>query len=97
LPLPVREVSAATLLEPCMAYLAQGDSDVLVSRRGTRIFATPAPADPAYPWRPSVDRMAQSAVRQISAIVAMAARGSLGARVDLDQSSGALREGSRSA
>ncbi|MET0337878.1 MAG: CheB methylesterase domain-containing protein, partial [Caulobacter sp.] len=60
--LRVVEVDAPMPLEPGCAYVARGDADMIVSRRGELLIAMPAPADPAHRWHPSVDRLAASAL-----------------------------------
>lgn len=60
--LGVVEVDAPMPLKPGCAYLARGDADMIISRRGDNIVALPAPADPTHRWHPSVDRLAASAL-----------------------------------
>src|SRR5262249_5950378 len=50
-------------LEPGCAYIARGDADVVVSRRGDTVVAAPAPKSAAHFWHPSVDRLVESALR----------------------------------
>ena len=64
--LEVREVDKTTPLLPGHAYIAQGDADVILSRRAERLVALPAPADPDLFWHPSVDRMVSSAMRMVA-------------------------------
>ena len=59
--LEVREVDAAMRLEPGVAYIGRGDADVLVSRRCRELIALPAPALAQARWRPSVERLVDSA------------------------------------
>ncbi|ARE40331.1 Chemotaxis response regulator protein-glutamate methylesterase CheB [Rhodovulum sp. P5] len=66
-PLPVVELSRTTELQPGTAYMAQGDADVQVSRRGGRLVAGPVPADQSWTWTPSVDRMVDSALEVVPA------------------------------
>ena len=63
--LSVREVTETIRLEAGAAYIARGDGDLIVDRRAGRLVAAPTPADPAYPWRPSVDRLVRSAMVQL--------------------------------
>lgn len=65
--LPVIELSRTTELLPGAAYLAQGDADVQVSRRGGHLVAGPVPADGRFVWTPSVDRMVDSALETMPA------------------------------
>jgi two-component system chemotaxis response regulator CheB len=60
--LNVREVAEPTLLEPGFAYIARGDADMIVTRRAGALVALSAPADPAFRWHPSVDRLVDSAL-----------------------------------
>lgn len=65
--LAVKEVSQMTRLEPGHVYIAQGDADMIVSRRGDGLVAMPAPAIDGYLWRPSVDRMVRTAMANVEA------------------------------
>ena len=65
--LTVVEVLKPTLLEPGCAYIGRGDVDLIVSRRPAGLVAMAAPPLPAYPWRPSVDRLVRSAMEQLPA------------------------------
>lgn len=65
--LRVVEVDGPMSLEPGVAYVARGDADMIVSRRGENLVALPAPADPAHRWHPSVDRLAASALACVPA------------------------------
>lgn len=58
----VAEVVRSTPLEAGCAYIARGDNDVTISRRGTDFAAAPADAE-EYPWHPSTDRLVRSAMR----------------------------------
>lgn len=60
--LRVIEVVKPTRLEAGAAYLARGDADMIVTRRDGVLTAMSVPASPAYRWRPSVDRLADSAL-----------------------------------
>jgi two-component system chemotaxis response regulator CheB len=62
-PLSVSEVNRTTPLLPGHAYIARGDADVIVSRRGGGLVAMPAPMSTEHFWHPSVDRMVESALR----------------------------------
>ncbi len=63
--LRVVEVASVTAVEPGHAYLARGDGDVIVSRRGGTTTAVPVPSDPRYLWHPSVERMVRSALEHL--------------------------------
>jgi two-component system chemotaxis response regulator CheB len=58
----VQEVVAPTRLLPGCAYIARGDADATLSRRLNRLTAISTPADPQFPWHPSVNRMVASAM-----------------------------------
>lgn len=64
-PLTVVEVRQPTRLEAGSVYVARGDADMIVSRRGGDLVALGAPADPARRWHPSVDRLVESAMDQL--------------------------------
>ncbi|MCR5874530.1 chemotaxis-specific protein-glutamate methyltransferase CheB [Phenylobacterium sp. J426] len=59
--LDVVEVVRPTPLQPGCVYIGRGDADVIVTRRSSGLFALGAPADPAYRWHPSADRLVDSA------------------------------------
>lgn len=65
--LTVVEVRQPTLLEAGSVYIARGDADMIVSRRAEGLVALSAPADPSRRWHPSVDRLVESAMEQLSA------------------------------
>lgn len=65
--LTVVEVRQPTPLAPGFVYVARGDADMIVSRRGADLVALSAPADPARRWHPSVDRLVESAMDQMPA------------------------------
>ena len=58
----VTEVSQQTPLEPGVVYIAKGDADLVVRKRGLGFFATPVPSSTEYFWHPSVQRMVESAL-----------------------------------
>jgi two-component system, chemotaxis family, protein-glutamate methylesterase/glutaminase len=64
--LTVVEVTGPTLLEANCAYVARGDGDMIVSRRGGKLVAMPAPSND-YPWHPSADRLVRSAMSVVPA------------------------------
>lgn len=61
----VEEVTNSTRLQPGHAYVARGDSDILISRKGADFFAAPATAE-QYPWHPSVHRLVTSALDSVA-------------------------------
>jgi two-component system chemotaxis response regulator CheB len=63
----VEEVSAPTPLKPGIAYIARGDSDMILRRNRDGLVATAAPSDPTHRWHPSVDRLVRSAMAQVPA------------------------------
>lgn len=63
----VTEVSEPVLLEEAHAYVARGDDDIVLTRRRGRLFAMPAPRDPALRWHPSTDRLVHSALALLPA------------------------------
>jgi two-component system chemotaxis response regulator CheB len=65
--LTVVEVREPTPLRPGVVYIARGDADILVSRRGAGLVAQPAPSQADYPWHPSADRMVRSALNHFAA------------------------------
>lgn len=58
----VEEVRGPVALEPGCAYIGRGEADVIISRRGDKLFAMAAPAESGYPWHPSTDRLVRSAM-----------------------------------
>jgi len=64
--LEVREVTRTTPVLPGHVYIGKGDADLLLSRRAGTLVAMAAPASPAHFWHPSVDRLVESAMRQLS-------------------------------
>jgi two-component system chemotaxis response regulator CheB len=65
--LGVSEVVKPMLLEAGQVYVARGDADMLVSRRGTGLTVLPAPASEQHTWHPSVERMVSSALEHVPA------------------------------
>jgi len=60
----VIEIVEPAVLEPGCAYVGRGDGDVVIVRRGRVLAAAPAtPED--YPWHPSADRLARSAMAHV--------------------------------
>ena len=62
----VMEVTKPTLVAPGCVYIARGDADLILSRRGAGLVAMPAPAEPGYPWHPSADRLVRSALKYVA-------------------------------
>jgi len=58
--LEVLEVSRPTPLESGRVYIGRGDADVVLVKRGTRLLVSSVPADDAYLWHPSVERLVRS-------------------------------------
>jgi two-component system, chemotaxis family, protein-glutamate methylesterase/glutaminase len=65
--LTITEVREPTLLQPGFVYIGRGDADMIVSRRGAGLVAMAAPAEVAYPWHPSTDRLVRSALNHMAA------------------------------
>ena len=65
--LSVQEVTKPTPLEPGCVYIARGDADVILSRRGGTLVALSAPSGAAFRWHPSVDRLVDSALDLVAA------------------------------
>lgn len=63
--LTVMEVSRPTALQTGYIYLAKGDCDLEIRRRGGRLMAVPLPANDELPWHPSTDRLVQSAMLEL--------------------------------
>jgi two-component system chemotaxis response regulator CheB len=60
--LEVVEVDRPMILQPGTVYVGRGDADLVVARRAAGLSAMPVPAQPDYPWHPSVERMVRSAL-----------------------------------
>jgi two-component system chemotaxis response regulator CheB len=65
--LTVTEVTHPTPLRGGHVYVGKGDTDIIVSKRGGRLVAMPAPVDEAYRWHPSVDRLVATAMKHMAA------------------------------
>jgi two-component system chemotaxis response regulator CheB len=61
----VVEVLRPMILQPGHVYIGRGDADLIVSRRPAGLVAMAAPAQPGYPWHPSVDRLVRSAMQHL--------------------------------
>ena len=60
--LRVVEAAQQMPIEPGTVYIAKGDADLLVLRRGTGFVAAPVPASADHLWHPSVTRLVRSAM-----------------------------------
>lgn len=66
-PLNVVEVDRPMALSAGTIYVGKGDADVVIAPRAAGIIAMPAPAQAAYLWHPSVERMVLSALEHVDA------------------------------
>jgi two-component system chemotaxis response regulator CheB len=64
--LTVVEVREPALLRAGFVYVARGDADIVVSRRGAGLVAMAAPSAADYPWHPSADRLVRSALNHMA-------------------------------
>ena len=58
----MQEVTGLVKVEPGHVYVARGDADMVLTRRGGDLMARPAPSGSQYRWHPSVDRLTASAL-----------------------------------
>ncbi|WP_432574014.1 chemotaxis-specific protein-glutamate methyltransferase CheB [Kineococcus sp. SYSU DK005] len=65
--LPVQEVTGLVPVLPGHVYVARGDADAVLGRRGGDLVVRPAPAGAGYRWHPSVDRLVASALEHVEA------------------------------
>ncbi|MDR3496555.1 MAG: chemotaxis-specific protein-glutamate methyltransferase CheB [Ancalomicrobiaceae bacterium] len=65
--LPVIELERQMPIESGTIYIARGDADLVVTRRGTGWSGTPVPSDRDHLWHPSVDRLVTSALDVVPA------------------------------
>ncbi|WP_341677703.1 chemotaxis-specific protein-glutamate methyltransferase CheB [Niveibacterium sp. SC-1] len=56
------EVARPTALRSGHIYIARGDADLQISRRGKTLVAMPRPMSAQYRWHPSVDLMVEGAL-----------------------------------
>jgi two-component system, chemotaxis family, protein-glutamate methylesterase/glutaminase len=63
--LAVQEVTGLVPVLPGHVYVARGDADVVLGRRGGDLVVRPAPAGAAHRWHPSVDRLVASALEHV--------------------------------
>ncbi len=61
----VEEVTRQTPLEAGTIYIAKGDADLVIVKRGTGFAAAPVPPGADYLWHPSVQRMVASAIEAV--------------------------------
>ena len=63
----VEEVRSATPLRSGHVYIARGDADMIVTRRGGVLTALSVPSSEQHPWHPSVTRLVDSAADHVPA------------------------------
>lgn len=63
----VVEVRQPTVLQAGCAYIGRGDTDIVVSKRGSTLVAMSVPINSNYPWHPSTDRLVRSAMEHVPA------------------------------
>ena len=63
--LTVVEAAAPLLLQPGHVYIGRGGTDMVVSERGGRLYASPRPEAPGVLWHPSVELMVESALQHL--------------------------------
>jgi len=63
----VVEVNSAEPLQPGTVYIAQGDADMVLTRRLGRFVLETVPSEPSHPWHPSVTRLVSSAAELMPA------------------------------
>ncbi|UXY14145.1 chemotaxis-specific protein-glutamate methyltransferase CheB [Chitiniphilus purpureus] len=65
--LTVSEVRESCVLEPGHAYVAKGETDLMLLRRDEQLIAQPRPIDPAHYWHPAVEVLVRSALACVPA------------------------------
>lgn len=65
--LTVRECRDTMPLVAGQVYIGQGGTDMVVTERLGRLVVQPRPETPGHPWHPSVDVLAESAMRHMPA------------------------------
>jgi two-component system chemotaxis response regulator CheB len=65
--LSIVEAADAMPLQAGTVYIARGDADILLSRRGSDLMVISVPLLPDYPWHPSADRLVRSAMTHLPA------------------------------
>lgn len=63
--MPVYEVTRPMAIRPGRIYLARGDGDLVLCQRSEGLTGRPVPANGAYRWHPSVDRLVASAIEVV--------------------------------
>lgn len=63
--LPVTEVNRLTDIRPGNIYIARGDADMVLSRRGGCLKVMPVPGDKTSFWHPSVNRLVNSVMENL--------------------------------
>ncbi len=63
----VVEVDQLLKLSAGAAYVGKGDADLMVTRRRGELVAMAIPSEAKYRWHPSVDRLVDSAMENVSA------------------------------
>ncbi len=58
--LDVQELSRPQVPEGGQVFIARGDADIKLVKRGTKLLVTSVPEDKTFLWHPSVERMAMS-------------------------------------
>jgi two-component system, chemotaxis family, protein-glutamate methylesterase/glutaminase len=64
--LTVREVAQPMPMAAGQIYIGKGGADMIVSRRPTGLIVQPIPSSAAMHWHPSVDRLVDSVLNQMS-------------------------------
>jgi two-component system chemotaxis response regulator CheB len=65
-PLHVQEVSDTVELKAGCVYLAKGDADAVIKKRGRQLLMSSVPASPEVLWHPSVSMLVASALEVVS-------------------------------
>ncbi len=63
--LEVIEVARPEPLCAGIVYIARGETDLVVGKRGNNLTAIPMPASSKYRWHPSVERLVSSALEHV--------------------------------
>jgi two-component system chemotaxis response regulator CheB len=63
----VRELAAPCRLDPGVAYIGRGDSDIVVEAKGAGLMGSAVASQTDYLWHPSVDRLVRSALEALPA------------------------------
>lgn len=66
-PLKVHEVTDSMALQPGCIYLAKGDADTIIQKRGSQLIMSSIAASPTVLWHPSVSLLVASALKVIPA------------------------------